>query len=233
MTKLWLIGNDGFAGRLIEATGPAWDDYVAHPFVEGIKDGTLLEPCFRRYLVQDYLFLVHFARAWALAAAKSVDLDDLRACAATLDALVNEEIQLHVRYCAGFGLDEPSMAGTPEHPATMAYTRYVLAKGGEGDLLDLLVALAPCVAGYGEIAARLMADPGLRLEDNPYREWIETYAAPDYVQVVRAAMAQLDRAAARRLGPKPQASPRWAGLVRTFADACRLEADFWRMGLGL
>ncbi|MCB1883956.1 MAG: thiaminase II [Geminicoccaceae bacterium] len=231
MTKLRLVAADGLAGRLIQAAGPAWDAYAAHPFVDGIKDGTLPGPSFRRYLVQDYLFLVHFGRAWALAAAKSVDLDDLRACAATLHALVDEEIRLHVRYCAGFGLDEASMAATPEHGATMAYTRYVLAKGGEGDLLDLLVALAPCVVGYGEIAARIEADPTLRLDGNPYREWIETYAAPDYVAVVRAAEAQLDRAAARRLGPTPQASPRWADLVRTFTDACRLEADFWAMGL--
>jgi len=37
----------------------------------------LPEQCFRHYLVQDYLFLIHFARAYALAAYKSETLADI------------------------------------------------------------------------------------------------------------------------------------------------------------
>ena len=53
-----------------EAAG-AWDDYVRHPFVQGLGDGTLPRQGFLRYLVQDYRFLIHFSRAWALGAAKA------------------------------------------------------------------------------------------------------------------------------------------------------------------
>jgi len=34
-----------------------------HPFTAGLADGTLPEAAFRHYLVQDYLFLIEFARA--------------------------------------------------------------------------------------------------------------------------------------------------------------------------
>jgi hypothetical protein len=68
----------------------------------------------------------------------------------------------------------------PEAEANMAYTRQVLERGLAGDLLDLLVALAPCVVGYGEIGARLMAEHGEGLSNNPYREWVETYAGDEY-----------------------------------------------------
>ena len=47
-----------------------WLAYVDHGFVRGLADGSLPEPSFRHYLVQDYLFLIHFARAYALAAYK-------------------------------------------------------------------------------------------------------------------------------------------------------------------
>ncbi len=47
-----------------------WLAYVDHEFVRGLADGSLPEPSFRHYLVQDYLFLIHFARAYALAAYK-------------------------------------------------------------------------------------------------------------------------------------------------------------------
>ncbi|MFM9124250.1 MAG: thiaminase II, partial [Actinomycetota bacterium] len=45
-----------------------WRAFTDHAFVRGIADGTLPEAAFREYLVQDYRFLVGFARAHALEA---------------------------------------------------------------------------------------------------------------------------------------------------------------------
>lgn len=232
MTELQDLAPDGslFAG-LKSACAEDWRAYVEHEFVRRLGDASLPEACFRHYLGQDYIFLMHFARAYALAAYKSDTIEDMRSASAALDALVNGEMSLHVKYCRGWGLSEADMLALPEDPENMAYTRYVLERGLAGDLLDLLVALAPCVAGYGEIGLRLVADPATRLADSPYRDWIETYAGEDYLEVMRGAIAQLDRVAARRIGAEPQASGRWPSLVETFRAATRLEIGFWEMGL--
>ncbi len=224
-------GVDGvFEG--LKATCPEdWTAYTGHAFVRGLGDGRLAEPCFRWYLAQDYLFLIHFARAYALAAFKSDTLEDIRQATATLDALINGEMQLHLKYCAGWGLTERDMAALPEAEQNLAYTRYVLERGLSGDLLDLLVALAPCVLGYGEIGRKLLADPATRVEGNPYRDWIEVYGGSEYQEVAEAAKAQLERVARTRLGADPAASPRWPALVATFRSATRLEIGFWDMGL--
>ncbi len=208
-----------------------WRAYVEHGFVAQLGEGSLPEACFRHYLVQDYLFLIHFARAYALAAYKSDELAEMRQAAATLHALINGEMSLHLSTCARWGLSEAEMAAVPEAPANLAYTRFVLDAGQSGDLLDLLVALAPCVLGYAEIGARLLAAPASELSGNPYREWIETYGGTDYQEVAKAAAAQLDRVAAKRLGDAPAASPRWPALAKTFRTATRLEVGFWDMGL--
>ncbi|GIT88801.1 hypothetical protein ROBYS_38170 [Roseobacter sp. OBYS 0001] len=39
--------------------------YTHNDFVEGLRDGSLPRAAFLHYLVQDYVFLVHFARAWS------------------------------------------------------------------------------------------------------------------------------------------------------------------------
>jgi len=210
--------------RLRSAAG-SWDDYVAHPFVLGLRDGTLPEPAFRHYLGQDYLFLVHFARAYALAAYKAETLSDIRDTAAGMSAIVDTEMALHVEYCAGWGLSEAEMEALPEASATMAYTRYVLEKGLQGDLLDLYVALAPCVIGYGEIGARLAGDPETVHDGNCYGAWIQMYAGDEYQSVARAHGEVLDRLWKARAG-----GARLESLSRTFAQATRLEADFWQMG---
>ena len=217
--------------KLHAACAAEWQAFVDHAFVRQLAEGTLPEACYRHYLAQDYLFLVHFSRAYALAVFKSEELDDMRQAAATLDALLNAEMNLHIRTCAHWGLSEADLAALPEAAENMAYTRFVLEKGLSGDLLDLLVALAPCVVGYGQIGARLVSEVGLQLADNPYRDWIETYGGADYQDVATAAVAQLDRVAGRRLGRLPEAARRWDSLVRTFGAATRLEAGFWDMGL--
>ena len=48
-----------------------WSAYTTHKFVAGLGDGTLPREAFLRYLRQDYVFLVHFSRAWALAVVKA------------------------------------------------------------------------------------------------------------------------------------------------------------------
>lgn len=220
-----LAGGTLFA-RLREAARPSWEAYVAHPFVRGLTDGSLPEPAFRRYLTQDYLFLIHFARAYGLAVVKHATLADMRGAAATLDALLNHEMRLHVQFCGAWGITEAAMEAEAEAEETMAYTRYVLERGLAGDVLDLEVALAPCVIGYAEIGARMTADPRLVRDGNRYDAWRAMYAGEEFQAVAAEAIARLDR-----LGAARGAEARFPLLARTFEEACRLEARFWQMGL--
>ena len=212
--------------RLRDACADDWRAYVRHPFVRALADASLPERCFRHYLGQDYLFLIHFARAYGLAAFKADDLADVRQAAAGLAAIVDVEMGLHVKYSAGWGLSEAAMAALPEADATLAYTRYVLETGLAGDLLDLHVALAPCMLGYAEIAREMAADKATRLDGNPYRAWIEMYAGDDYQALAAEEETTLDRLLARRGGPG-----RFPSLVKNFRQATRLESAFWQMGM--
>jgi thiaminase/transcriptional activator TenA len=203
-----------------------WNTYVHHRFVAGLADASLPAECFRHYLVQDYLFLVHFCRAYGLAAFKADTLADIRAAAAGLAAIAQTELRLHVAYCHEWELTEKSLAETDEEPATIAYTRYVLERGLAGDLLDLQVALAPCVIGYAEIGRRLGANRAAADADNPYAAWVEAYAGAEYQAVAAAHGAQMDALFARRGGDN-----RLPSLIAIFAQATRLETAFWEMGM--
>ncbi|SFG72576.1 thiaminase (transcriptional activator TenA) [Palleronia marisminoris] len=209
------------------AAGDTWRAYTQHAFVEGLRDGTLPREAFLRYLVQDYQFLVHFSRAWALAVTKAETLDEMRACAATVHALLDHEMRLHIETCAAEGIPEADLFAAREAPQNIAYTRYVLDAGHSGDFLDLMAALAPCVLGYGEIGTRLAADAG----QTPYADWIATYSGADYQHTCREVGGLIDAAVARRLGSTPGDSPRWPRLCARFEMATRLEVDFWSMGL--
>lgn len=209
-----------------DAAGQHWPAYVEHAFVQGLKDGTLPREAFLHYLVQDYVFLIHFSRAWALAITKADTPEEMRLCAGTVNGLINEEIALHIKTCAEAGITEAELFAAEERPENLAYTRYVLDAGHSGDFLDLLAALAPCVLGYGVIGATLIKEHAPE-----YAEWINTYGTDEYQGVCADVAELIDRAVERRLGQTPTESPRWAHLCKRFEMATKLEVGFWDMGL--
>jgi thiaminase/transcriptional activator TenA len=212
--------------RLHTGCADDWHNYVNHRFVRGIADASLPETYFRNYLIQDYLFLVHFARAWALLIYKADNLADMRFAVKILDALINEEIELHVKYCAGWRISRQELDTAEEAVANLAYTRFVLDCGAAGDTLDLYVALMPCVVGYAVIGKHIIESPATKMAGNPYKDWIEMYSGDDYQSLAQEAVQHLDDLAASRLTPV-----RFQKLAQIFRKATQLETGFWEMGL--
>ena len=152
----------------------------------------------------------------------------MRAAATTLKSILTDEIALHIKYCAKWGLKEEEMQQIKEARENMAYTRYVLDRGLAGDVLDLFVALAPCTIGYGVIGMKLATDTATQSGSHPYKEWIDAYAGEEYQKVAKEAVSHLDELAISRMGPG-----RFQSLVTNFRQATTLEIGFWDMGLNL
>ncbi|KAI8966764.1 Phosphomethylpyrimidine kinase-domain-containing protein [Daldinia sp. FL1419] len=201
---------------------PVWDQYINHPFVLGLGNGTLPLESFKGYLIQDYLYLVHFARANALASYKSKNMEDI-AAGAKIVSHIHTEMKLHLDYCQEFGISKEEIEATEEQQACTAYTRYVLDIGQSEDWLGLQVALAPCLFGYGAIAKQLHGDPRTKTEGNTYWKWILNYVAEDYLEAVRTGSALMEKNAVL------QSPTRIEELVKIFIHATRMEIGFWEM----
>ncbi|MBL1420702.1 MAG: thiaminase II [Alphaproteobacteria bacterium] len=208
--------------------GDTWRDYTRHAFVKGLGDGTLPRSSFIHYLIQDYVYLVHYGRAWALGVVKAETMAEMKICAATVDSLMSQEMSLHVAVCAAEGISEDELFSAVEDDENLAYTRYVLDAGLSGDYLDLMAALLPCAFGYGEIGLNLAETA---VADTPYREWIEVYAGADYQDICRNLGGMIDVSLAQRIGDEPEKSVRWGRLQKRYSRASALEANFWSMGL--
>lgn len=221
------VGSDGRPSlfeRLRAAVGTDWTDYTKHDFVTKLGDGSMPLPAFQDYLVQDYLFLLQFARANALAVYKSRRLADMQRASDALGTTLHET-RLHIGMTERWGVSSAELERTAEKQATVAYTRYVLDTAMTGDLLDLQVALAPCTIGYAEIGTALA--PALSREsDHPYREWITAYSGAEYQTAAAASAAHLDALAEGLLTQR-----RLDALIEIFRTATTLETAFWQQSL--
>ncbi|KAF9999974.1 hypothetical protein BGZ80_008086 [Entomortierella chlamydospora] len=212
---------------LLKACADDWNKYTRHAFVQGIADGTLPKESFIHYMKQDYLFLQTYARAHGLGAFKARTMDESKAFADIVVHIAHES-QLHIDFCAKWGITYEDMINTPESMANVAYTRYVLDIGMTGNLLDLGLAIAPCLIGYGEIGKRLYNDPNtLKGDANPYWNWIKNYYESDYQSAVDRGVANLER----QCDIQQPSAHRLEQMEEIFKTATRLEVSFWDMAL--
>ncbi|MCM0148874.1 thiaminase II [Photobacterium galatheae] len=214
---------------LIHACQNDWHDYTHHTFVQQLASGELVQSAYLHYLKQDFLFLKHYARAYALAIFKARTLEEMRRPLPGLQALIGSEMHHHIRYCEQWGLTESDMEAEAEDVGTVAYTRYVLDTGMAGDMADLFTALAPCAIGYAMIGKRLINAAETNMTNNPYSSWISLYGGEAFQNDVQNSIHYLNRL----LDEISVHSPRGQQLINIFRTATRMEVAFWQQGFDM
>jgi thiaminase/transcriptional activator TenA len=208
-----------FTDTLAADADPIFAAIRDHPMVDRLGDGTLDEAPFRRWVRQDYVYLVDYSRVFAHGAARAPDLDRMGTFAELLSETVNTEMDLHRAYAAEFDITEAELAATEPSPTTRAYTDFLVRTAATGTFGDLVAALLPCMWGFNDTATRLR-ERGLP-DDERYVEWIETYAGEEFTELTTWCKGLMDDAAA---DAPAEARERYRRLFRTSA---RYEYRFW------
>lgn len=159
-----------------------WRKEHNHPFVQGIGAGTLPIDRFKYYLKQDFVFLIGFSRAIAIAISKAPSLEDMSWFSELLNETLNTEMDLHLSYCEEFGLSKDEIAKTLPSPTTEAYVNHLLQVANTGSTIETAVAILPCSWGYSEIGKKLESQ-GLPNEAPLYKRWIEMYSSSDFEEL--------------------------------------------------
>lgn len=197
--------------RLWSANGDLAADALAQPFITGLGDGSLDREVFAGYVAQDAFFLESFARAYALALARSSDTPTLLALAGLI-AGVADELGLHGSYAARWGIN---VAGVEPSPATLAYTDFLLATAATSGLGEIFAAMTPCMRLYAWLGTSLDADAA-----GQYAEWVQTYADPGFGALASQLEGLLDQHA--------DDSP---AVRKAYRRAMRLEVEFFDSAL--
>jgi thiaminase (transcriptional activator TenA) len=210
------------SARLRDRAAPIWERELSHPFVQKLGDGTLEEEKFKVWLRQDYLFLIEYSRVLGLAAARAEDLETMGRFADLLRATLRDEMDLHRRYAAKFGLTSDDLEAATPAPATRAYADFLVRVAYEGPLAAMVAALLPCAWGYAEIASKLAAR-GTPPADDRYQDWIKTYSSPEFVAYVEWLRDLLDLLSDAMSGADQKR------LTEIFLTSSEHEICFWDM----
>lgn len=211
-----------FTDRLYNNIQPDWKKNHTHPFVTGMGDGTLDKEKFRFYMIQDYLYLIEYAKLFAIGAVKANNLETMGKFAALLNSTLNEEMSLHRSYAAKFDISHEELENAEPSPITLAYTHYMLHQAQNGSLANLVAALLPCMWSYWEIGRELSKIPGASSHEF-YGEWITMYSSDEFGSLASWCIDLLNELTEGK--PETELQE----LEQIFLNTTRFEYMFWDM----
>ncbi len=198
-----------------------YDRILAHPFVGGLTDGSLVQEAFQFYVVQDALYLGEFSRGLSILAAKAPEEDAAMLFNDSAKNALVVERALHGSFFAQWAVSPEEALATPMAPNTMLYTSYLLRVAYERPFHEVLGAFLPCYWIYWEVGKTLAGKGSLV---PIYQQWIQTYASDSFAETVQRVLALTDRVAEELTEAQRNR------MAEHFVMASRFEYMFWDMG---
>ena len=216
----------GFITEIENQTLSIRQAILEHPFITGIGDGSLPVDRFKYYVIQDYVYLIDYSRALAIASARAIDLQDMSWFAGLLDETLNQEMALHRSYCQEFGINLQELESVEPASTTKSYTNFLLKTAYQGSFGELVASLLPCQWGYWEIGDHLLKR-GLPTSAPLYAQWIKMYTSEEFTE-----LAHQIREMANRIGDDAGFAEQ-AAMRQAYTNSVQLEHRFWDMAYGL
>ncbi len=179
--------------RLLEATAEIWEKYYTHPFVKGIETGTLEREKFRYYIMQDFLYLEDYARAFAIGMAKAKSAETIQLFSGYIKLLTEGEMDIHRGYMGKFEVSRSELEKTERNLDNLSYTSYMLRVAYEEGESEILAAILSCAYSYELIAKNMVKNIPDCVNHDFYGEWISGYASDEYADGNAKLIEILDR----------------------------------------
>jgi thiaminase/transcriptional activator TenA len=200
------------ADALVTRHVAAWQAATVHPFLAGVRDGSLPGDAFDRWLAQDYLYAQALVRAQSRITA-AAPLADIGLLAGGVVAIVGELAWFEdMAARRGVALDAPM------HPANRAYCDFLLA-------LTYSAYPAQITAIWALERAYLESWDGAGPGAEPYREFVGRWTTDAF----RSYVGDLQAAVDRQLAAAADEEAREA--AEAFSWVTRYERGFWDMAM--
>jgi len=195
-----------------------WFEYTDHKFLSDLVKNKLPDKNFKKYLVQDYIFLQQFLKILALSVYKSNSFKEISRSVNFIKG-IDHEIKLHINYCKKWKIHLNSLSNIKIEKANSAYTDHVLNVGKNGNNLDIFSCLSPCIIGYGEIGFKLSKIKNWK--KSKYSSWIKMYSSKEYQKIAKDNINYLD------ILFKNNKNKNLSKLKKNFKKSTILERNFW------
>lgn len=211
-----------FSRQLKSAAERVWEDGYRHPFVQGLGSGALEKDSFKFYLIQDYKYLLKYAKVFALGALKADSESLMAKFTRTQNDILNMEMNLHRAYMKSFDISEEEAESAKSSLFNNAYTANMLAEGYSGGCAEIIAAVFPCGWTYYDYAVRLKEDYSSS-DSNFYKSWLDMYSSDEFKASFDWFFEELDRLC------ESKSPAELEKITEIFVSSVEFEYLFWDM----
>ncbi|MBU3144859.1 thiaminase II [Clostridium sp. CF012] len=169
-----------FTDYIFEEVKGFWNSYLEHPFIKEIGEGTLDKEKFKKYLIQDYLYLKEYSKVFCVGLVKAKTMEEMKFYYNSIRGTMEDEAAVHIKYLEGFGLTAKETEKCEYDLITSSYTSYMQGVALTGDLKEIALVTMPCTWSYSYIGKYIKKTYENKLEENFFKPWIEEYASDGF-----------------------------------------------------
>ena len=178
---------------LYEAAQDLWGEAAEKSFVREMAEGSLDEGLFRRYMIQDYLYLLDYMDILNLIRRQTGDESLRQFLLSVIKETENETYWVHLPHLRKIGVSDEEITETVKMPVIAEYTGYMKEQIREHGVLAGLTALLQCSWLYAYIGEKMTAEHSEKITASPYRFWFDAYTCKEYTDANRMWIDTLDR----------------------------------------
>ncbi|GHB37890.1 aminopyrimidine aminohydrolase [Pseudovibrio japonicus] len=213
--------DETFTDWLVKSAGPKWDAAVNHPFTVAIGDDTVSSEAVKRYLLEDYHYILDLASALGFLIAKAPTMTAKAHLAKFVDGLTSNELSFFQRAFKELGVEPEVYENTEPNSVTRAIGSMLLSTSGKGHYIDGMAALLATEWIYREWGHREAAKPTPK---RPYlAEWVEFLACDEFGEFIEWLKQEVN------VHGEEERAQRQSEISESFTYMCKLEADFFDM----
>lgn len=198
-----------------ETIKPIYNSILEMPFIVGLMNGKLDKEKFKFYMQQDSKYLENFGKTLSLLASKSYDVKETISFIHFAETAIIAERELHEFYFNDFNIVPSDII----EPVIHHYTSHIKATSSFEAIDVGMASVLPCFLIYKKVGEYIYENQ--KNKNNPYQEWIDTYAGDDFDSVVKDAIRICDNLA---LNASTKIRTR---MTEVFIVSARLEFEFW------
>lgn len=177
---------------LFAKTKELWDQSASKPFVVQMAKGTLDEGLFRRYMLQDYLYLKDYIGILINIRDMAEDENTRAFLKRIIDGTIDETERVHVANMKELGITADDIARSVKFPVITAYVEYMRECTDRYGLIGGITSLLQCSWVYAYIAEKVLKRFPDEIGKSSYGSWFEAYSCQSYLDTNQLWIELLD-----------------------------------------
>ena len=208
--------------RIVNDSIPIWDECARTPFVQEITDGIISDERVLKYIVEDTLYLLEYAKCFAYQITKCKTLEEIRYFYGILGFVNESETSVRRAFISRHGFSDCRVETKTPDAVCKAYTDFMISQCKDGNLKEGLMSILPCMLSYQYIFYKMYQQKP-DIPKTKYAEILAYYICDEYAAVAKEWKDFADKICGK------VSSQEEKRLTEIFRASSEHELNFWHM----